>query len=60
MGTNSTKWDNDAHLNAKTTRELEELLKWWQSPERSQHCLPLINEQIAVIKMKIAERIGRK
>ena len=57
MGTNSSKWDEDAHLNAKTTRELEELLKWWQARE------PIGSvavRQIAIIKMKIAERIGKK
>lgn len=57
MGNNSSKWDNDAYLNAKTTRELEELLMWWQAEARRDSAIS--REQIQLIKMKIAERIGK-
>lgn len=59
MGNNTKPYDHDAQLNAKTTRELEELRKWWEE-RKGGPADTLAREQIALIKLKIAERIGRK
>lgn len=59
MGTNSSKFDREAYYNAMSTKELEGLRdKWlkWQAERDG----ALIREELAYIRMKIAERIGNK
>lgn len=62
MGYNTKHFDHEAHYASKSTKELEALLKKAQEfvrkyPqfEHSWH-----NEYIHSLKLKIAERIGRK
>ena len=61
MGYNSSKFDKDAHYASKSTKQLEELVKFWETSiahYRGTHTVG-INE-LAIVKMKLAERIGRK
>ena len=58
MGTNSSRWDRDAHYAAKTTRQLEEMLTWWRDPKRSSG--EIAQREIAFIQLLIAERIVGK
>lgn len=62
MGYNTKHFDHEAHYASKSTKELESLLKQAQEfvrkyPqfEHSWH-----NEYIHSLKLRIAERIGRK
>jgi hypothetical protein len=66
MGYNSSKFDKDAHYAAKTTRELEQLVVFWEeaiekwqdhNPDRPHNSAI---EELAIVRMKLAERIGRK
>lgn len=60
MAYNSPKFDKDAHYAAKTTKQLEQLVVFWndvlsQYPDRK-----IANEELNLVKMKLAERIGKK
>ena len=65
MGYNSSKFDKDAHYASKSTKELERLVVWWENAINEFLCRNdkphnmAINE-LAIIKMKLAERIGKK
>jgi hypothetical protein len=60
MGTNSSKWDREAHYASKTTRELEEMRDWWlERVNRPEHNA-VAERELAYIRLQIAERIGKK
>ena len=50
-------FNNLEHLKAKSTRELSDLLLWWQAREDQGRFV--VVDQIAIIKMLLAERIGK-
>lgn len=54
-------FDKNAHYAAKSTKQLEDLVKFWE--ESIAHFngthYTAINE-LAIVKMKLAERIGKK
>lgn len=61
MGYNSSKFDKDAHYASKSTKELYELVKFWETSIANfngTHNIA-INE-LHIAKMKLAERIGKK
>jgi len=58
MGNNSSKWDREAHYAGKTTKELEALRDWWLV-RLKEHDHAIGREELAYIRMLIAERIGR-
>ena len=58
MGTNSSKYDSEARYNAMTTKDLVALRDWWDT-RLKEHDFPLGREEVARIRMKIAERIGK-
>lgn len=60
MAYNTKQFDKDAHYAAKTTKQLEQLVMFWndvlsQYPDRK-----IANEELNLVKMKLAERIGKK
>lgn len=61
MAYNSGKFDKDAHYAAMTTKQLQELIVFWKK-RISEHLThhPVAHEELAVVQMKLAERIGRK
>ena len=54
-------FDKNAHYAAKSTKQLEDLVKFWEKSiahfNGTHHTA--INE-LAIVKMKLAERIGKK
>ena len=61
MGYNSSKFDKDAHYASKSTKQLADLVKFWEASiaqYNGTHNLA-INE-LHIAKMKLAERIGKK
>jgi hypothetical protein len=61
MGCNTSKFDKDAHYASKSTKQLEELVKFWETSIahfNGTHNIA-INE-LHIVKMKLAERIGKK
>jgi hypothetical protein len=54
-------FDKNAHYAAKSTKQLEDLVKFWENSIahfNGTHYIA-INE-LAIVKMKLAERIGKK
>jgi len=66
MGYNSSKFDKDAHYASKSTKQLAELVVFWEKRiaeyEQKQfgHSHTIAINELAIVKMKLAERIGRK
>lgn len=60
MGFNSEKFDKDAHYAAKSTKELESLVVFWKEAvvKHPQH--KMANEELGLVQMLLAERIGKK
>jgi len=59
VGTNSSKWDREAHYAGKTTRELEALRgRYIEHLKKHDHAF--VRVELAHIRMLIAERVGRK
>ena len=59
MGHNSSKFDKDAHYAAKSTKQLEELVVFWKEA-MVKHPYKVANEELGLVQMKLAERIGKK
>jgi hypothetical protein len=59
VGTNSSKWDRDAHYAAMTMRELEAKRDWWIA-SIAKHDFAASREELAHIRMLIAQHILRK
>jgi hypothetical protein len=66
MGYNTSKFDKDAHYASKTTKELEKLVVFWEKAISEYDVVRFkgppnqwINE-LHIVKMKLAERIGKK
>ena len=61
MGYNTSKFDKDAHYAAKTTKELEKLVVFWKDSV-NKHGLShtIATNELAIVQMKLAERIGKK
>ena len=60
MGYNSTKFDKDAHYAAKSTKDLEKLVVFWKEAIVKHPNHKMANEELAIVQMKLAERIGKK
>lgn len=58
MGTNSSTWDRQAYYAAMTLRELEVKRDWWIQ-QLAKHDSAIGREELAHIRMLIAERIGK-
>ena len=59
MAYNSPKFDKDAHYASKSTKELEQLVKFWEESIAKHGGNIAINE-LHIVKIKLAERIGKK
>ena len=66
MGYNTRKFDKDANYAAMTTKELEKLVVFWEKAVSEYDVVRFkgqpnhwINE-LSIVKMKLAERIGKK
>ena len=66
MGYNTSKFDKDAHYAAKTTKDLEQMVVFWEKAIAEYDVVRFkgphniaINE-LHIVKMKLAERIGKK
>jgi len=61
MAYNSSKFDKDAHYAAMPTKQLQELITFWKKriSEHVNHH-PRAHNELALVQMKLAERIGRK
>ena len=62
MGYNTSHYDANAALDAKSTKELEELKVFWTDvlSRRSEPQDRIAREQLALIGVKLAERIGKQ
>ena len=60
MGTNSKKFDKDAHYAAKSTKELEKLVVFWKKAVTDHPGRSVAIDELAIVQMKLAERIGKK
>jgi hypothetical protein len=62
MGYNTKKFDQEAHLASKSTKELQDMLKKSQEfvTNHPQFEYGWHNDYIQKLKLKIAERIGKK
>jgi hypothetical protein len=60
MGHNSTKFDKDAHYASKSTKQLEELVVFWKESIAKRPEGKMANEELGLVQMKLAERIGKK
>lgn len=62
MGKNTAPFDRNAHYDAKTTKELEQLLKNAEAflAKYPEFTVGRHNDYMHMLKLKIAERIGRK
>jgi hypothetical protein len=60
MGHNSTKFDKDAHYASKSTKQLEELVVFWKEAIAKHPEGKMANEELGLVQMKLAERIGKK
>jgi hypothetical protein len=66
MAYNSSKFDKEAHYASKSTKQLEELVVFWQKAIAEYDQIRFkgppnqwINE-MHIVKMKLAERIGKR
>jgi hypothetical protein len=59
MAYNSPKFDKDAHYASKTTKQLEELVVFWKEAFEK-HGGSVRSNELAIVQMKLAERIGKK
>jgi hypothetical protein len=61
MAYNTKHFDHDAHYASKSTKQLEELVKFWEVSIAHYHGIHTLGiRELAVVKMKLAERIGKK
>ena len=59
-GSNSSSFDQMANLKSKSNKELDELVKFWQRALEKNPNHKVANDQLHIIKMIRAERIGKK
>lgn len=59
-GNNSSPYDEMARLKSKTNKELDELVQFWQKVLEKRPDDKIANDQLHIIKMIRAERIGKK
>jgi len=59
-GSNSSPFDQMANLKSKSNKELDELVRFWQRSLEKNPNHKVANDQLHIIKMIRAERIGRK
>ena len=59
MSYNSPKFDKDAHYAAMSRRELEALVARYEEFLRKHPAGTTINEELQLVRMKLAERVGR-
>jgi hypothetical protein len=59
MGKNTKPYDHIGSLKAKSTKELEDLLAFWNQRVGKVFVDSIARHQIGVIKSIIAERIGK-
>ena len=61
---NGNKFDKDAHYAAMSTKKLEELIVFWKAAvikhEKSKGVASTVANELAIVQMKLAERIGKK
>ena len=57
---NGNKFDKNAHYDAKTTKQLETLIAHWKDSVVKYPQCKVINEELGIVQMKLAERIGKK
>ncbi len=65
MGYNTSHWDKEAHMAKKSTKELEELVKFWveaveRHETRNARYDAFSRAELEYCRMKLAERIGKK
>lgn len=60
MGTNSSRFDKDEHYAAMSAKQLESLVVFWTKAVADHPQHKIANEELALVQMKLAERIGRK
>jgi len=62
MGSNTggERFDNVEYLKRKTNKELDNLIKRWEDRLQDERIEKLAREQIAIIRMIRAERLGKK
>jgi len=61
MGNNSNIFDNAAHIRAKTNKELELLVRFWEIRlEFAEEARPLVEKEYQLVKSILAERIGKE
>jgi len=58
MGNNSSKWDNIVHIKSRTNKQLEDLKVFWEE-HLKKYDWAICREQLALVKLEIAERIGK-
>lgn len=59
-GSNSSPFDQMANLKSKSNKELDELVSFWQRALEKNPNHKVANDQLHIIKMIRAERIGKK
>jgi hypothetical protein len=59
-GNNSSSYDNIADLKSKSNKELDDLVKFWQNALEKNPNHKVANDQLHIIKMLRAERVGKK
>lgn len=60
FNTGGERFDNVEHLKRKTNKELDDLIKWWEDRSQDERVQKTAREQIAIIRMIRAERLGKK
>ena len=59
MTYNTTKFDKNAHYASKSAGELQKLVAFWEEAVAKHGGAHAVNE-LQLVKMKLAERIGKK
>jgi hypothetical protein len=61
MGHNSSKFDKEAHYAEMTPKKLEELIVFYKAAiAKYPRSMTVCNEELGLVQMKLAERIGKK
>lgn len=60
FNTGGERFDNVEYLKRKTNKELDNLLKRWEDRLQDERIEKIAREQIAIIRMIRAERLGKK
>jgi len=60
MGTNSSKFDKNEHYDAMSANQLKDLIAFWTESVKKYPQHKIAIEELGLLQMKLAERIGRK